>query len=301
MRSMTGYGRGENTAEGQRFVAELSSVNRRQNEVVVNLPKELVSLEMQIRDMVREKFSRGRTVINITLQRVPAGGDESDASQRVEINVGLARVFTQKITRLSDELKLNEPGTTRVPLEILLGLPGVLTISAPEIDAESAWPIMRPAIEGGLGELEEMRLKEGRFLVKDVRKRLIFLVKQVQRISTLKWRATERYRTNLKERLRTAGVDLMMDEERLRKEVMIFADRCDISEELIRLESHFEQFATQLEEGGSIGRKLEFLTQELVREFNTLSVKANDSEISQIVVDCKTEVEKIREQVQNLE
>ncbi len=298
---MTGYGRGENTAEGQRFVAELSSVNRRQNEVVVNLPKELVSLEMQIRDMVREKFSRGRTVINITLQRVPAGGDESDASQRVEINVGLARVFTQKITRLSDELKLNEPGTTRVPLEILLGLPGVLTISAPEIDAESAWPIMRPAIEGGLGELEEMRLKEGRFLVKDVRKRLIFLVKQVQRISTLKWRATERYRTNLKERLRTAGVDLMMDEERLRKEVMIFADRCDISEELIRLESHFEQFATQLEEGGSIGRKLEFLTQELVREFNTLSVKANDSEISQIVVDCKTEVEKIREQVQNLE
>ena len=293
MNSMTGYGAGDSTRNGFKVTVELSSVNRRQSEVAINLPRELEVLEAQIREEINRHVSRGRVTIRIGV--APMEGREGD---NVQLNRPLAAAYARELTRLIRELKL-EGGLS---LDHLIRAPGVLQGTNPWADAEDFWPAVRQSLKLALTALAEMRSREGACLKKDLRKRIQLMRQAVGRVSRRSPQVLKRHRAQLLERVRQAGLNpAEIDEERLSKELVLFADRSDTSEELTRLESHFAQFDTYVQGKGPVGRTLDFLAQEMFREINTIGSKANDAGISKEVVVLKTELEKFREQVQNIE
>jgi uncharacterized protein (TIGR00255 family) len=287
---MTGYGRGECAREGFKFTVELNSINRKQSDITVNLPKELIELEPRIRDEINAHLSRGRinAVVAYHLGK---------PQERVELDVALARSYLRAIRSLQRKIKLNGP----VTLDTILHAPGVLKPAETAIRADALWPSIETALKKALAQLVKMREKEGRFLAADLSRRLDIIADGVAAIRRAAPEAVQRYRKQLHTRIRQAGLELPLDDERLAKEVVFFADRCDISEELTRLESHLRQFRDCLKSDEPVGRTLDFLAQEMNREINTIGSKANDAEISQQVVRMKAELEKIREQVQNIE
>jgi uncharacterized protein (TIGR00255 family) len=287
---MTGYGRGEAADDAAKFSVELNSVNRKQSEIVMNLPRDLAALETRIRDVINSKVSRGR--INAALHVQSANGVASLA-----FDTELARSYHDAMRTLQKQL--NAPG--EITIGMLLQAPGVMRSPEQTIDAAKAWPKVEEALDGALSELIKMREREGKHLAKDLIHRLKTLRTLIKEVRALHPEVTKRYRTALRDRLDAAGLHVALDDERLLKEVAIFADRSDVSEELTRLESHLKEFAHHLRKNEPVGRALEFMTQEIARELNTLGAKANDAQISQRVVACKAELEKIREQVQNLE
>jgi uncharacterized protein (TIGR00255 family) len=288
---MTGYGRGESAQNGSKFCVELNSVNRKQSDVVITLPRELTELETRVRDVVNAEVSRGRLNVVVTWQRRAPG------TQKVAIDTELARTYFRAMLELQKEIGAGgEPS-----IETVLRIPGVLQVPEEEIAIAEVWPLLEQALKEALSDLVRMRAREGKHLAKDLIKRLKAVRESVRKIRQLQPAALKRYRQNLQERLERAGLDLPIDDERLAKEVVFFADRSDISEELTRLDSHLAQFAHHLRKTEPIGRTLEFMTQEIARELNTLGAKANDVDISQLVVTCKAEMEKIREQIQNIE
>jgi uncharacterized protein (TIGR00255 family) len=179
--------------------------------------------------------------------------------------------------------------------------PGVLRIADEQIAVDDAWPHVESALKQALADLIAMREREGKHLAKDLIKRLKMVREAVRKIREVQPNVMKKYRQALHERVQRAGIDISLDDERLVKEVIFFAEKSDITEELTRLESHFAQFAHLLRRREPVGRTLEFVSQEIGREFNTVGAKANDIEISQQVVFCKSEMEKIREQIQNIE
>jgi len=288
---MTGYGRGESAQNGSKFCVELNSVNRKQSDVVITLPRELTELETRVGDVVNTEVSRGRLNVVVTWQRRAPG------TQKVAIDTELARTYFRAMLELQKEIGAGgEPS-----IETVLRIPGVLQVPEEEIAIAEVWPLLEQALKEALSDLVRMRVREGKHLAKDLIKRLKAVRESVRKIRQLQPVALKRYRQNLQERLERAGLDLPIDDERLAKEVVFFADRSDISEELTRLDSHLAQFAHHLRKTEPIGRTLEFMTQEIARELNTLGAKANDVDISQLVVTCKAEMEKIREQIQNIE
>lgn len=289
---MTGYGRGECARRGLKITVEVSSVNRKQSEIAVNLPHDLEVLEAQIRDEVNRRVSRGRVMVRTAVHA--AGG----AASRTRVNVALAKSYLNEFRRLSKNLKL----TDAVTLETVLRSPGVIEAEEEISEAEELWPAMEKALKAALDILLRMREREGEFLAKDLKKRATLMRAGVERIQKLAPKSAERYREQLLQRIRDSQVPVPgADDERLLKEVFYFADRSDISEELTRLQSHFRQFDDCVKSTEPIGRTLDFLAQEINREINTIGAKANDSEISREVVFLKAELEKFREQVQNVE
>jgi uncharacterized protein (TIGR00255 family) len=291
MRSMTGYGRGDADHAGTKFSVELNSVNRKQSDIVINLPRDLAALEPRIRQAINEKISRGRMNVLVALHR----GENGTAA--LALDTELARSYHDAMLTLQKEL--SAPG--EITIGTILQAPGVMRSPEHSVDADDSWPIVERALASALGELIKMREREGKHLAKDLIHRLKVLRQEIKGIRTLYPEVVKKYRTALMERIAKAGLDLPMEDERLLKEVTIFADRSDISEELTRLESHLAQFAHHLRKNEPVGRTLEFITQEIFRELNTLGAKSNDAGISQHVVACKSELEKIREQIQNLE
>jgi len=288
---MTGYGRGEADHAGTKISVELNSVNRKQSDIVINLPRDLAVLEPRIRQTINEKISRGRMNVAIGLQ-VGANG-----ASALALDTALARSYHEAMLTLQKEL--SAPG--EITIGTILQAPGVMRSPEHTVDADDAWPVVQRALTSALGELVKMREREGKHLAKDLIHRLKTLRQEIKEVRSLYPDVVKKYRTALRERLEKAGLDLPLDDERLLKEVTIFADRSDISEELTRLESHLAQFAHHLRKNEPVGRTLEFITQEIFRELNTLGAKSNDAGISQHVVACKSELEKIREQIQNLE
>ncbi len=291
MRSMTGYGRGEVDHGGTKFSVELNSVNRKQSDIVINLPRELAALEPQIRQAINEKLSRGRTNANISVQ------NGNNGARALELDTQLARSYHAAMLALQREL--NAPG--EISIDKILAAPGVMRLAEENTKPETAWPPIESALANALSDLIKMREREGKHLAKDLIHRLKTIRAEVKEVRTLFPEVVKKYRAALLERIQKAGLDLSLDDDRLLKEVSIFADRADVSEELTRLESHLAQFAHHLRKNEPVGRTLEFITQEIFRELNTLGAKANDAAISQHVVACKAELEKIREQIQNLE
>lgn len=292
MNSMTGYGRGECARDGFKVTVEISSVNRRQADVSVILPRALEVLEPRIRDEVNHRVSRGRITVRVALH----AAEGRDA--QVRVNRLLARAYMAEFRRLAGELKLGED----VPLDTLLRAPGVLQSVEDADDSEQFWPAVERAVKEALNGLLRMREKEGAHLAKDLIRRMRHLARAVKRIKRQAPRVTERYRESLRERVKAAGLALTPeDEERLTREVVFFADRSDITEELTRLESHFKQFEECLKSREPVGRTLDFLSQEMNREVNTIGSKANDAVISREVVVAKAELERFREQAQNVE
>ncbi|MFL6528440.1 MAG: YicC/YloC family endoribonuclease [Chthoniobacterales bacterium] len=290
MRSMTGYGRGEAADDAAKFTVELNAVNRKQSEIVMNLPRDLTALEPRIREAINSKVSRGR--INAALHVQSANG-----AAKLALDSELARSYHDAMRTLQKEL--SAPG--EVTIGMVLQAPGVMRSPEQTFDAAKAWPAVEEALTRALAELVAMREREGKHLAKDLIHRLKSLRTLIKEVRVLHPNVAKRYRATLRERLAAAGLDIALDDERLLKEVAVFADRSDVSEELTRLETHLKEFAHHLRKNEPVGRTLEFMTQEIARELNTLGAKANDAQISQHVVACKAELEKIREQVQNLE
>jgi uncharacterized protein (TIGR00255 family) len=259
--------------------------------VVITLPRELTELETRVRDVVNAEVSRGRLNVVVSWQRRTTG------TQKAAIDTDLARTYFRAMLELQKELGAGgEPS-----IETVLRIPGVLRIPDEEISIADVWPQLEQALKAALSDLVQMRAREGKHLAKDLIKRLKAVRGSVRKIRQLQPAVLKHYRQNLQERIERAGLELPVDDERLVKEVVFFADKSDISEELTRLDSHLAQFAHHLRKTEPIGRTLEFMVQEIGREFNTLGAKANDVAISQLVVTCKAEMEKIREQIQNIE
>ncbi|HEY2124340.1 MAG TPA: YicC/YloC family endoribonuclease [Chthoniobacterales bacterium] len=288
---MTGYGRGEVDHEGAKFSVELNTVNRKQSDIVVNLPRDLTELEPRIRQTINENISRGRTNVLVSLHNGARG------PRKLALDTDLARSYHQAMRALQKEL--SAPG--EITISTILQAPGVMRAPEEAMQAEEAWPPVERALRAALAELIKMREREGKHLAKDLIHRLKAMRKSLKEIRALHPEVVKRHRAALLERIEKAGVPIESDDERLIKEISFFADRSDISEELTRLESHLAQFAHHLRKNEPVGRTLEFITQEIFREVNTLGSKANDATISQLVVGLKAELEKIREQIQNLE
>jgi uncharacterized protein (TIGR00255 family) len=288
---MTGYGRGETDHNGTKFSVELNSVNRKQSDIVVNLPRDLAELEPRIRQTINENISRGRTNVVVSYH------NGSSAPRKLALDVDLARSYHDAMRALQKQL--DAPG--EITIGAILQAPGVMRAPEEAFDASAAWPAIERALRAALTELIKMREREGKHLAKDLIRRLKAMRKQIKEIRGLHPEVVKKYRAVLLERIQKAGLPISADDERLMKEVTFFADRADVSEELTRIESHLAQFAHHLRRHEPVGRTLEFITQEIFRELNTLGAKANDAAISQRVVLCKAELEKIREQIQNLE
>ena len=291
MRSMTGYGRGETDHAGTKFIVELNSVNRKQSDVVINLPRDLMQLEPRIRQTINENISRGRTSATVSLH------SGANGARNLALNTELARSYHEAMRTLQKEL--NTPG--EISITTILQAPGVMRFPEESLKAEDTWPPVERALRAALADLIKMREREGKHLAKDLIHRLKAIRKRLKELRALHPEVVKRYRSALLERIEKAGLPLPSDDERVLKEITFFADRADVSEELTRLESHLAQFAHHLRSKEPVGRTLEFITQEIFRELNTLGAKANDAAISQHVIVCKAELEKIREQVQNLE
>ena len=291
MRSMTGYGRGESAKDGFKFTVELNSINRKQSDIAVNLPKELIELEPRIRDEINAHLSRGRINAVVAYHRAREGDGA------VELDESLALAYLKALQRLQKRAKLNGA----ISIDTLLRVPGVLKSTEPTLEPAAVWPSVEQALKRALGQLVKMREKEGKFLAADLAGRLAALADGVARIRQVAPSIVQHYRDQLHARIKEAGLMVPIDDERLCKEVVLFADRSDITEELTRLESHFQQFRECFKSTEPVGRTLDFLSQEMNRELNTIGSKSNAVEISQVVVRLKAELEKIREQVQNIE
>jgi uncharacterized protein (TIGR00255 family) len=291
MKSMTGFGHGEASADGLVYRAEVSSVNRKQADIVVSLPRELVRLEAQVRERIGECISRGR--VNVSINISAAEGSQG----QLQVDEQLARQYIEVLRGLGDKLELGEILKGFDPLRA----PGVLSLGVQLPEPDDAWALINQALDVALGALMEMRSQEGQHLCRDLRSRLSDLQGLVESISGCAPHVVERYRDNLHKRLNGAGLDINSDDERVMKEIGLFAERSDISEEITRLESHFLQCERYFESAEPVGRPLDFLAQEINRELNTIGSKANDAGIAQHIVEAKTELEKIREQVQNIE
>lgn len=290
MRSMTGYGRGTATFDGRQVAVELSSVNRKQSEISLSMPRALLELEPRMRDEINAHISRGRLTVVVGLHA--KSGKKGGA-----INLTAAKAYRDQLEGLRKSLKLGGD----VTLDHVLRGPGVLDSENIELDTEVAWPSLKKALKTALDQFVQMRKREGAALCADLQKRTLAIQKSVKTISILAPKVMEHHRGALLERTAKSGLEIEGHDERLVKEIVFFADRSDISEELTRLRSHLDQFHGHLAKDEPVGRTLDFLLQELFREINTIGNKANFLAISQIVVGMKTELEKLREQVQNIE
>jgi uncharacterized protein (TIGR00255 family) len=293
MKSMTGYGRGECARDGFKITVELGAVNRRQSEISVNLPRELEMLESQVRDAINVHVARGRVTARIAIHAA-----EGKSSARMHINLPLAKSYATELARLAKQLKLSG----EVSLDQILRAPGVFQTDEELVEAEKIWPAVEKALKPALAALVKMRAREGAHLVQDLTARIGIMRQCVKKIQKQAPLTAENYRKQLLERIKSAGIETIApDDERLLKEVILFADRSDISEELTRLQSHFQQFEDCWKAREPVGRTLDFLAQEMNREINTIGSKANDAVIAREVVILKAELEKFREQAQNVE
>ncbi len=293
MKSMTGYGRGECARDGFKITIELGAVNRRQSEISVNLPRELEMLEAPVRDAINARVARGRVTARLAVHA--AAGK---MSAQMHINKSLAEAYARELSRLAKQLKI--PGG--VTLDQIVRAPGVFQSDEELVEAEKVWPAVEKALLQALAALVKMREREGAHLERDLAGRIAIMQKAVEKIRRQAPLTAENYRQQLLERIKSAGIEnIAPDDDRLLREVVLFADRSDIAEELTRLQSHFQQYEDCRKSSEPVGRTLDFLAQEMNREINTIGSKANDAVISREVVTLKAELERFREQAQNVE
>lgn len=295
MRSMTGFGRGEaSSCDGAvSFVTEIASVNRKQLEIRLALPRELSEFEPLVRSTVSGVISRG--MLNVTIRAVYSGG----SSKSYSFNENLADMLLRRFDEF--QKKNGIPGT--LTISDLASIEGIVEESTPELDSETAEKILFDSVRASLDALVSMREKEGAALGIDLNGKLEFLKNLLDMIEPAASEIPAKQLERLTKKLKDAELPVEPDDERLLRELVIFSDRSDVSEEITRLRSHFIQFSDFISDKSqsSSGRSLDFLIQEMNREINTLGNKALDTSVSPLVVKMKTELEKIREQIQNVE
>jgi uncharacterized protein (TIGR00255 family) len=288
---MTGFGRGEGDTTLGRVVVESRSVNHRYSDINVKLPKRLNLFENRIKEIIRSQVSRGRIDIFLRLDNL---GEEK---VQLSVDLDLAEQYYRIFHDLKERLRLKD----EITLNLLAGAKDLIIAKEELGDIEPYWQEVLPVLKQSLKNMDDMKRLEGESLTKDLQQRLEHITGQLQMIKQqfpLRLRA---FLSRLQDRLRSLLEGMETDPSRFQQEVAFLAERTDITEEIVRAESHLVQFRSLLEGNEPVGRKMDFLLQEIHREVNTVSAKANDAEISQRVVEIKSELEKIREQVQNVE
>lgn len=291
IRSMTGFGRCEIAENNRKFTVEMKSVNHRYLDVNIKMPKKLNFFEAAIRNELKNYISRGKVDIYITYE------DFSEESGCVHYNKELAAEYLGYLNRMAEEFGLDND----IRVSTLSKYPDVFTMEEQNVDEEELWKELKKAIQGAASMFVETRVTEGEQLKKDLIAKLDHMLELVDFIAERSPKIVEEYRQRLQEKVRDLLGDTVVDETRLLTEVTIFADKVCVDEELVRLRSHVETTRNTLMEGGIIGRKLDFIAQEMNREANTTLSKSNDLEISNCAIELKTEIEKVREQIQNIE
>ncbi len=295
MKSMTGFGAATALVQGQMLRLELSGINRKQLEVSLNMPRSWAELEAPLRRCVSEQVSRGRVQLSISQER----GTENAA--KLQLNEEKLAALQALLPRLQEQLGCDPT----ITLAELLRLDIIEDSADSSVDSPAAekLPELEALLRAALTAFLAMKSEEGANLKRDLLARIATIRTLAQELATGAAGAAQRYRELLLARLEESGlpVSLALDDERIVKEVALFADRCDISEELTRLDSHLDQFCLICEKDEPVGRPLDFLCQEIFRELNTTGSKVNNASLAQVIVTAKTELEKIREQVQNVE
>lgn len=291
LKSMTGFGRGEGDTTLGKVVVESRSVNHRYCDINIKLPKRLTLFENRIKEIIRSQVSRGRIDVSLRLDNL---GEEK---VQLSVDLDLAEQYYRMLHDLKERLQLKD----EITLNLLAGAKDLITTKEELGDIEPYWQEVLPVLRQSLKNMDDMKRLEGESLTKDLQQRLGHITEELQMIKQqfpLRLRA---FLTRLQDRLRSLLEGMETDPSRFQQEVAFLAERTDITEEIVRAESHLVQFRSFLVGNEPVGRKMDFLLQEIHREVNTVSAKANDAEISQRVVEIKSELEKIREQAQNVE
>ncbi|RKI82144.1 YicC family protein [bacterium 0.1xD8-71] len=291
IKSMTGFGRCE-VAEGERKITvEMKSVNHRYLDVNVKMPKKLNFFEAAIRSELKNYIQRGKVDIFISYE------DLSESNVCVKYNKDLAKEYVRYLSQMAEDFSLDND----IRVSILSRYPEVLTMEEQTIDEEELWLFLDKAVKGAAESFVETRIKEGENIRDDLVAKLDAMLSHVDFIESRSPQIIAEYKQKLKDKVRELLEDTQIEEGRLLTEVTLFADKVCVDEELVRLRSHIATTRENLVQGGSVGRKLDFLAQEMNREANTILSKASDLEISNRAIELKTEIEKVREQIQNIE
>ncbi len=290
IRSMTGFGAGRGSSGGEELDVEVRSVNHKYCEVKVRLPRELALLEVDVAKAVRERLARGG--VDVTVRRAGAAGGVAP-----RVDVALAEAYARAFAEVQARLGLGGA----VTLADVVAAEGVIRLDERPLDLDAAREALRPALVAGLDALVAMRAREGEALARDLEGRLGVVEGLVERAVALVPLSVEHHRVRLAERIEELARGIAVDPARIAQEVAVFADRTDVTEEVTRLRSHISQARALLAGAEPAGRKLDFLVQEMHREVNTIGSKSQSAEIAALVVAAKAEIERLREQVQNVE
>jgi uncharacterized protein (TIGR00255 family) len=293
IKSMTGYGRAEAIISDKKVSIEIKSLNHRFLEIFVRLPGVFSPLEPEVKRKLTDRFARGR--IEVSIRR---DSDQSaNAEGRLELNMPLIRNYYGMLSNLKQEFQLKD----EINLGLLLGIKDAVIVAETEIDLAQVWERLQVILEDAMAGLENMRAQEGEIIGKDLQGRLGLLDSFLKSIKIKAPQVVAEYQKRLSERVKDLMGNFPVDDTRLAQEVAIMAERCDITEEIVRFQSHLIQMDSIMRSNEAVGRKIDFLLQEMNREANTIGSKSPDAEISQMVVDIKTELSRLREQVQNIE
>lgn len=291
IKSMTGFGRCEVQKDSRKFTVELKSVNHRYLDVNIRMPKKLNFFETAIRTLLKSYANRGKVDIFITYE------DLSQTQVSVKYNAALAAEYMKYLKQMEEEFGLEND----VRVSTLSRYPEVFTMEEQSEDEEELWNGLKEALEGAFTQFVETRKTEGENLKKDITSKLDLLSEQIGFIEERSPQIVAEYRAKLEDKMKELLADTQIEESRIASEVILFADKICTDEEVVRLKSHISHMRNTLEEKDEIGRKLDFIAQEMNREANTILSKANDIEVSDRAISLKTEIEKIREQIQNIE
>ncbi len=291
IKSMTGFGRSTYENEGREYIVEIKSVNNRFTDINIKMPRNLNYLEEKIRKQILSNISRGKVEVSIQLN------NNSDLGKKINLNTDIAKKYIEELKKLSEETNIID----NINIMDVAKFPDVLNIRIDEEAEEVIEKELFTALDSAIDSFLDMRQKEGSKIKVDLENRIEVIKQKIEQISSISAGLVDEYVVKLETRIKELLKTDVVDQTRLAQEVVIYSDKCSVEEEITRLKSHISQFLNLLNENIAIGKKLDFLIQEMNRETNTIGSKANNLEITNFVVDIKTELENIREQIQNIE
>ena len=291
IKSMTGFGRSTYENEGREYIVEIKSVNNRFTDINIKMPRNLNYLEEKIRKQILSNISRGKVEVSIQLN------NNSDLGKKINLNTDIAKKYVEELKKLSEETNIID----NINIMDVARFPDVLNIRIDEEAEEVIEKELFTALDSAIDSFLDMRQKEGSKIKVDLENRIEVIKQKIEQISSISAGLVDEYVVKLETRIKELLKTDVVDQTRLAQEVVIYSDKCSVEAEITRLKSHISQFLNLLNENIAIGKKLDFLIQEMNRETNTIGSKANNLEITNFVVDIKTELENIREQIQNIE
>ena len=291
IKSMTGFGRSKYENDSREYLVEIKSVNNRFNDVNIKIPRAIGFLEEKIKKVITNSVSRGKIDVFISFT------NNSERGKSIKINTDLAKLYVREIKKLAEDANIID----NVSVMEVTKLPEVFSIKLEEDDEELLWCELDICLKEAINNFIQMRTNEGEKIYKDLVERIETINSKIEKISTISTGLVDEYIVKLEKRIKDILKTNVVDETRLAQEVVIYSDKCSVEEEITRLKSHISQFLQLLDSNVAIGKKIDFLIQEMNRETNTIGSKANNLEITNLVVDIKTEIENIREQIQNIE